>query len=209
MNKLAENIRSQLKMLKMTQKALGDKAGVSQVTIHKLLSGKTNSTAKIVELANALECEPQWLLHGSGTPKEPNYTYSSVFKVPLLKWDQVSVFFENNFKATENKTILIPCISDNPNRKVFALEVKGDSMESPTEPRSYPAGTIVFIDPEQKITPGKKVIAQTEKGVTFKQFMEDENGKNYLKPLNPQHSLTPITDSDTLYGVIFGSYMPE
>lgn len=61
---LANNIRSRLGALGMTQKELADAAGISQVMVHKLLSGKSKSTAKILDIAKALQCDADRLMSG-------------------------------------------------------------------------------------------------------------------------------------------------
>jgi len=69
MNNLSVNIRARLRDLGMTQKELAERAGVSTVMVHKLLSGKALSTSKILDFARVLECEAQWLLSGKNQPK--------------------------------------------------------------------------------------------------------------------------------------------
>lgn len=51
-----------MKALHLTQPALAERAGISQVMVHKLLKGA--NTTKIVQLAKALECDPVWLSGG-------------------------------------------------------------------------------------------------------------------------------------------------
>ena len=65
MGKLAENINVRLAILNMTQKELAEAAGISQVMVHKLLSGKSKSTAKILDIAKALQCDAEVLSNGN------------------------------------------------------------------------------------------------------------------------------------------------
>lgn len=67
MNILATNIKDRLKAIGLTQKELADRANISQVMVHKLVSGKTTSTSKIVDLAKALNCSADWLMYGEHT----------------------------------------------------------------------------------------------------------------------------------------------
>jgi phage repressor protein C with HTH and peptisase S24 domain len=69
MNNLSANIRSRLRDLGMTQKELAERVSVSTVMVHKLLSGKSSSTSKILDFARVLECDPDWLLSGEVKPK--------------------------------------------------------------------------------------------------------------------------------------------
>lgn len=62
---LGRNIRARLDALRMTQAVLAEKLGISQVMVHKLVSGKAKGTTKIIELASALQCTPEELLYGS------------------------------------------------------------------------------------------------------------------------------------------------
>jgi SOS-response transcriptional repressor LexA len=70
---ISSRIESRMRDLGLTQDALAKRAGVSQTTIFKLLSGKAAQTRKIVEIAKALGVTPEWLATGLGA------------KVPLTK----------------------------------------------------------------------------------------------------------------------------
>jgi len=96
-------------------------------------------------------------------------------------------------------------------KNTFALTVQSDSMVSPsTSSKSYPLGTVIFIDPDVNAVNGAKVIAKKSKTkeATFKQYIID-GGESYLKPLNPQYP-TLLVDHDTvIVGSIIGSFQPE
>ncbi len=48
----------------LTQAQLAAKSGLSQATIGNLETGRNKGTKKILELANALQITPEWLIHG-------------------------------------------------------------------------------------------------------------------------------------------------
>lgn len=48
----------------LTQAQLAAKSGLSQTTIGNLETGRNKGTKKILELANALQITPEWLIHG-------------------------------------------------------------------------------------------------------------------------------------------------
>ena len=48
----------------LTQAQLAVKSGLSQATIGNLETGRNKGTKKILELANALQITPEWLIHG-------------------------------------------------------------------------------------------------------------------------------------------------
>ena len=89
----------------------------------------------------------------------------------------------------------------------YALEVEGDSMTSPVG-RSYPAGMIIFVDPEREAASGDRVVAKVngDNEATFKQLVIDGERK-YLKPLNPAYPV--ITDPFRVLGKVIGAYMKE
>lgn len=81
-----------------------------------------------------------------------------------------------------------------PSRYAFALEVEGDSMVSDVGP-SFPAGTIIIVEPERSAKPGDFVVAKdvsTQRG-TFKRLMTD-GSRWYLKPLNRDYLPLEIDD---------------
>lgn len=62
---LADRIRARMSELDLTQETVAELAGISQAMVYKLLSRNARNTTKIVELANALECEVEWLATGT------------------------------------------------------------------------------------------------------------------------------------------------
>ena len=66
MNTLADRIRERMSALQLTQEAVAKRAGITQTTVHKLVTGKAQTTRKGPELARVLECDLDWLLTGKG-----------------------------------------------------------------------------------------------------------------------------------------------
>ena len=62
---LADRISIKMKSLKLTQEEVANRADISQAMVYKLLSRKSKSTTKIVQLAEALECTIEWLATGN------------------------------------------------------------------------------------------------------------------------------------------------
>lgn len=63
---LSERLKKARLEASITQKSLGDAIGVSQAAIQKIETGKATQTTKIVDLANALGVNPEWLSSGNG-----------------------------------------------------------------------------------------------------------------------------------------------
>ena len=64
MNTLAKRLAEAMSKKGWSQDALAQKSGVSQVAIHKILTGKSESTRKGPQLAGALNVDLNWLLTG-------------------------------------------------------------------------------------------------------------------------------------------------
>jgi SOS-response transcriptional repressor LexA len=92
----------------------------------------------------------------------------------------------------------------------YALRVRGDSMTAPHgNTRSYPEGSIIFVDPARKSpVNGQRIIAKLDGSdeVTFKVFKQ-EDGRIWLQPLNPMHP--PIFDQFKVLGTVIGKWEDE
>jgi phage repressor protein C with HTH and peptisase S24 domain len=64
MKTLAQNIRDRMEAIGMTQKELAERADISQVMVHKLVSGKVKTTGKLLNIAAALRCTGEELQYG-------------------------------------------------------------------------------------------------------------------------------------------------
>ena len=98
MKTLAQNISHRLKASGLTQKELAERANISQVMVHKLISGKTKSTSKLLDIAAALGCTAEQLQYGLVQPKkEANAEWAGEFEPwdngSLLGQDEVEVPF--------------------------------------------------------------------------------------------------------------------
>lgn len=131
--------------------------------------------------------------------------------VPVISWVQAGAFCESpDLFNPGDAEEWIPCPSRH-SPGTYALRVKNDSMTSvvPGE-RSYPHGTIIFVDPERAYTVGSRVIARLpgSSETTFKVYTED-GGQPYLMPINPKYPSIPVPEGTVICGVVIGSYFPE
>lgn len=129
-------------------------------------------------------------------------------RVPLISWVQAGVWNEavDIYEPGYAEDWLPVLRNGSPHS--YALRVQGDSMTAP-HGRSYPEGTIIIVDPEQRSpSSGQRIIAKLvgTNAVTFKVFV-DEDGKRWLKPLNPLHE--PIRDEFRVLGTVIAKYEPE
>ncbi|MCX8963232.1 XRE family transcriptional regulator [Erwinia psidii] len=61
---LASRMKERRKALRMTQVTLAELTGLSQQAITRIESGMISRPRYLLELAEALQCDPVWLLHG-------------------------------------------------------------------------------------------------------------------------------------------------
>jgi SOS-response transcriptional repressor LexA len=131
--------------------------------------------------------------------------------VPLISWVKAGQWCEAiDLYNVGDAEDWLPCpVSHGPH--TYCLRVSGDSMTN-TIPgqKSYPEGTIIFVDPDRPVTIGCRVIAKIPGAneATFKEYRVD-GGKRYLKPLNQQYQMQEISDDVIICGVVIFSGLPE
>ncbi|UIP28861.1 LexA family transcriptional regulator [Photobacterium sp. TLY01] len=206
----------------LSQLELAEKAHTSQVMVSKIELGKTLQPRRLEMFAGLLGVSPEWLIYGINPPhwapneenvvREPGVNYvviPHVREVPIVSWVRAGDFCNTETQMNIDDFELIICPEKNASEKTFALRVVGDSMTNPYG-RSYPEGTIIFVDPLKTAAPGDRVVARTSKGHTFKELAQNDFGEFYLKPLNPNpsHELI-IEEGIEICGVVIGSYFKE
>lgn len=230
---MAYRIETAMAAAKFTQTSLAEVMGVTPQAVQQWVSGQTAPRGKRLEqLAKILDVSLNWLLTGKNeyaegevvrkfiidqtqiTDAEKTNVYEinrNLGKVPLInsvragEWCEV---IDNYHQGDAEEWMECPKIHS---RYAYALRVEGDSMTSPYPgQRSYPEGVIIFVDPDIAVTSGCRVVAKLPYSdrATFKEYRE-ENGKRYLKPLNPQYPIMEITDETRICGVVIGQFVPE
>ncbi|MBN5205371.1 helix-turn-helix transcriptional regulator [Serratia marcescens] len=69
METLSDRLKQKRNELNLTQAQLAELAGTKQQTIQQVEAGLTKRPRFLVELAQALECDPLWLLYGNSGGK--------------------------------------------------------------------------------------------------------------------------------------------
>ncbi|WP_230432525.1 LexA family protein [Plesiomonas shigelloides] len=199
-------------------KALREAAGLSQAQLAKLCGWSAPSrvgnyelgTRKIsaddaVTIADALRVSPALLLFGDdGGTAYRRYSY------PLLATVRAGMFTtEMNSYTDQDAKKWIPT-SKKAGSRAFWLEVKGDSMTTPTgNCPSFPEGMLILVDPDSEVKPDDFCVASTNGNeFTFKKLIRD-GGICFLKPLNPQYPLMPCGESCRIIGKVIMSQWPE
>jgi len=231
----SERIALAIKRSGLKNSEIASICGVTSSAVSQWISGLTKNIRPeyLANLAGATKTRMEWLATGegsmspsdyerSGTPhlqiSEKDGQYLNVSEIsqirrslPLISEVQAGNFCEatDSFHPGDAEE-WIPCpVAHGPH--AYALRVQGDSMTSPyAGQRSYPAGTIIFVDPDKSVINGSRVIAKDPEtgNVTFKVYSED-GGRRFLKPINPTFPSIPITGNLHICGVVIGSFIPE
>ncbi|MBJ8914911.1 helix-turn-helix transcriptional regulator [Citrobacter koseri] len=161
MNTFSDRIKKAMADVGLTQAELATMVGVSQPAIWRLASGKTNSSRKLVEIAQVLGVSPEWLSTGKDhTPHKQGYVIenmndkelranSDVFRVEVLDLSvsagpgtfMLSEFVEV-LHAIEYTTEHAKSLFGNRSEDVVkVMTVNGDSMAN-----TFNSGDRVFVD---------------------------------------------------------------
>lgn len=193
---------------------LADALNIAPATISNW-SSRGVSAKGAAAIQASLGISASYILEGSGNETVRTYPVENVAPappnrggmVPLISWVQAGEFCraEDPFLPGQSDHWFNCPVFHSEN--TFALRVRGDSMTAPSGAgRTYPEGCIIFVDP-QKRSPknGDRIIACLEGSdeVTFKVY-KNEDGKQWLMPLNPQHE--PIREHFSVLGTILGKW---
>ena len=199
----------------ITQAELARLCGVKPPSVNGWLSGKSKFLRgeNLLQAANALKVNQQWLATGEGPMSNPS-SHSNIepgpdlrAKVPLVSWVQAGAWCEavHTTHVTEAERWMDCPVAHS--SQTFALRVRGDSMTAPSgAARTYPEGCFIFVDPERKNpVNGDRVVAclLDANEVTFKVY-KNEDGRQWLQPLNPTHE--PIREPFRVLGTVLGKW---
>ena len=201
---IGKRLKQAREYLGLTQEELAELVNISQTAIYKIEDGITQQPRSINKLAEALQVPPEWLQYGINPPHwhdaEPAIHDSPRIKglCPVISWVQAGSW-QPIFEVDANDADLIPCpvkCSD----QTFVLRVQGISMEP-----VFHEGDLLFVDPEAHYHSGSYIIARLDEPneATFKQLII-EDGRHYLKPLNPDwpDKIIPMKGTCSIVGKV-------
>ena len=217
---LGKRIKAKREELKMTQSKLAELVGIRQPTLSDLEKGINSNTTKILEIANALDVTPEWLMYGEGksipttldvTPIPNTVSLekpSDNVYVPVISWVAAGSFCNIETVPIDDLIKWVPCPVPH-SKNTFALKVVGVSMENPNGKPSFEDGDIIYVDPERE-PENKSFVVVTLDGssqATFKQLIIELDGK-YIQPLNPNwhEQIIKINDDATINGTVIGKW---
>lgn len=210
MMNMSDRIRQRRKELNLTQQALADLTGVNRVTVTGWEKDDYQPNgANLQALANALKCDPLWLVSGKGSPEPKINLKPEIFavkKVPLISWVQAGSWTMTEpgvrKEDAEEWVYTTALVSE----MAFALRVRGNSMTNPLGSPSIPEGSIVIVEPDiidTECINGKIVVAHINGGqeATLKKFVEDWPNR-YLVPLNPNYKTIECGENCRIVGLV-------
>ncbi len=79
METFADRVKQRRKAMGYTQVELGQRAGLKQSDISKIEQGLIQETTKLLGLAKALDCSPEWLVYGKPhyEPSPPRHAHQT------------------------------------------------------------------------------------------------------------------------------------
>ncbi|HDU3553372.1 TPA: helix-turn-helix domain-containing protein [Klebsiella quasipneumoniae subsp. similipneumoniae] len=190
---IAERLELAMKEGGMTQAQLAEAAGVAQPTIFKILSGKTNKSSYIVQIAKALNVRPEWLDMNEGPMRngkasehdgiDPGKVVSGAFLVPL--WDG------------ESKT---------PNYIAAPTDIKSEGCRAYILKRSsgYPEaseGDVIVVDVNESAAHNDFVYAKINGSDSVYKFIPDAE-RGLLATSDPRAPLISIGENASIIGVV-------
>lgn len=208
----SDRINYRMKQLSLVPADLMQKTGASRGAVSQWRNDVAKpSGEKLLKLAHLLQCTPDWLLTGKGSPNDIHENVEAAPRlkglVPVINEVQAGSWIEIKTGFDESDISEWVPTTDANSRYSFGLRVVGDSMFNPYEKKSLSEGTIVIVDPEKPAQHRSVVVARladSEKA-TVKELVIDGD-KQFLRPFNQQYSVIPITEGVIIIGVIVGAY---
>lgn len=211
---IAARLRAKMTEKKLGENELGRRSGVPQPTIHRILNGDSNTPRKgtVEKLSRCLGVTPEWLLFGTahGNVVSVASPHREAKEYPVISWVAAGAWTESGeatqFGADVEKLFSNEMAGENG----YWLEVMGDSM-TPVQGNGFTPGMRILIQPEGfDLVSGKFYIARLgDSGdTTLKQYVRDA-GVEYLKPLNPDYKMIPITDDIQIIGRVIDVKYPN
>jgi SOS-response transcriptional repressor LexA len=184
MKKIGAFLREQREKKGMSLRDATKAAGISHVHVKDIEDGKKSpSFDKVMNLLKAYMADPDEFLRETGylPPNIEPSTSGKLVRIPVISW-VVAGKWEEVFGSFLPEDAEEWLESDVRGQNVFALRVKGDSMEP-----EFIEGDIIIVNPHIKPEHNDYVVVKNEEGeATFKQLKKYGN-KRILHPLNPKY----------------------
>lgn len=177
---LKDRILSSRTALQLSQQQLADSAGVSQVTIQHLESGRNSTSKKMVDIARALGVTAEWLMTGEDRPKENQSNVESgppivsePRRIDIVGTAQLGP--EGHWTGLDHTAGWVETYSRDAN--AYALRLKGDSMAP-----AIRSGWVAVCEPGHRLVAGEYVMVTTNDGESMVKelLFETEEGVSLM-----------------------------
>lgn len=216
-----DRIRHVREQMGLSQEAFGKRLKVAKAAVSNWERDEVDTirSDNLLEIQRISGFNATWIETGRGPERmgveENRAVYNvedgpPVRAVPLISWVQAGQWSEavDNFRPGKGEKMV--WTTKKTGSRAYALRVVGDSMENPNGRPTYPAGSVIIVDPDREAANLSPIICRLEnsKEATFKQLVI-EGAERYLKPLNPRYPVMRLEETATICGVIVQTFMDE
>lgn len=199
---LAQRVKRRRKEVGLSQEQLAAQAGVAQQSVNKIETGVTKKPRHIIQLARALDCDPEWLMTGNMRAPASNMANSTPTlksKIPILSLTQAGEVQHLCFAEHEEWFETLMVVKEG----AFVMKVSGNSMLNPHGFPSIPDGSLVIIEPCSQWKHGNVVaVTLNSKSEVMIKKLEIDGPHKFLVPLNPKYDPIPVNGSYRLVGTV-------
>ncbi|ELQ6111613.1 helix-turn-helix domain-containing protein [Cronobacter sakazakii] len=174
-----------------SQASLAEAAGVSQPTVWKIVSGRTQSSAKIVDLAKALGVRPEWLAHGVGSMKSEQVETSNASSIVYEGTIALPLYDESEKQIG---LTVVPDAINHEKSKAYKLNYETGFPE-------LPQGCTIVVDSEETPVNNDFVYAKINGKSSAYRYLT-RGPQNYLDVGDSRLGLVPIDERVEILGVI-------
>ncbi|EKM0531109.1 helix-turn-helix domain-containing protein [Cronobacter turicensis] len=174
-----------------SQASLAEAAGVSQPTVWKIVSGRTQSSAKIVDLAKALGVRPEWLAHGVGSMKSEQVETSNASSIVYEGTIALPLYDESEKQIG---LTVVPNAINHEKSKAYKLNYETGFPE-------LPQGCTIVVDSEETPVNNDFVYAKINGKSSAYRYLT-RGPQNYLDVGDSRLGLVPIDERVEILGVI-------
>lgn len=181
---IGDYMKAKRKYLGMSLRNAAKLSGMSHVNVKDIENDKIKpSFEKVINLLKAYHADIQEFLMEIGCLPlniEPALV-GKLNPVPIISWVAAGRWHEvcDAFQPGDADEWLA---SDVKGQNIFAVRVKGDSMEP-----EFTEGDIIILDPHIKPNPGDYVIVKNDEGEATLKQLKQYGRTRVLHPLNPKY----------------------
>lgn len=184
---LKDNIKKRRKELNKTLLDVAESLGITEATMQRYESGaiKNIPYEKIEQIAEVLNCTPQYLM---GWAKTPNNNGTNSIKIPVLGQVVAGIPLEAVQEIIDYEEIPQALARQG---EFFALQIKGRSMEP-----KFSEGDVVIVRKQEDVDNNDiAIVLVNGDEATIKKVKKFDGGINLI-PSNPNYEVKTYTNKE-------------